>query len=369
MLDEATDSVTDADTDPVDNASPEASQTDAASPVTDSSASVDSATAANPEADATAGSLESGAEATEANAAQQQPPAAQPVKQDDWKRRHDAQAAANIRLSNERKQLEQERLQLQAKLQEFEQKLNGIDINQVRSFQEHQQKSANPVWHPANPNHEQFKQAKATHDYYVRMLQRAETPEQKAWVNQQYEADLSADDQKMIQKFLDHGRQEQMRFQMDPQGYLNERVAKLVDEKINGFQQQTVGSYRQNLEERQRLNETLTKYPELNSPEVLNRAMQMVGGGRDMHDALRDIRMEMLEQRLSGADKTRRSVEERERLLASNASVSRDPAAATNIDIFAEAKKICKQRGIHDPFDARYMRVVDELRAKHNIKG
>jgi hypothetical protein len=366
MPDEATtETASDVDTGSADSVSQETSHTETASPDTASSATDDSATAANPDADGNAGSLETGAEATDTNAAPKQ--TAQPQKTEDWKRRHDGQLQANQRLSGEKKRLEEERQQLQARLQEFEQKLNGIDLQKVRSFQEHQQKAANPIWHPSNPEHARFQEAKRKHDFYVGLTQRS-APEDRAKINEWYNADLSADDQAMIQKFTDHGRQEQMRFQMDPEGYLRERLDKLVDQKLNGFQEKTVGSYRQNLEERQRLGETLQKYPELNKPEVLQRAMQMVGEGRDMHDALRDIRMEFLEQRLSGVDKARRSVEEKERLLQGNNSISRDPAASTHFDLFAEAKKLAIQRGITNPSDARFMRVVDELRKKHNIK-
>lgn len=366
MADVATEITSDADTGSADNASTEASQTDTASPDAASSATVDSAdTAANPGADENAGSLASGAEATEtAQAVDKQ---AQQQKPEDWKRRHDGQFQANQRLSAEKKQLEAQAQQFQRELQELKQQLQGVDLNKVRSWQEHQQKSANPIWHPKHPEHQRFLKAKSKHDFYVGLAQRAPA-EQREWINAQYNADLSAEDQRMIQEHLDTGRQELARLQMDPTGYMQERIDKLVDEKIKAFQQETVGSYRQNLEARNTLQQTLTKYPELNKPDVLQRAMQMVGEGRDMTDALRDIRMEMLERRLSGAETHQRSVEERERLLTNNASISRDQAATQTIDVFAEANKIAKARGITNPFDARYMRVVDELRKKHNIK-
>ena len=346
------------------------SQTETASPEATSSATVDSAhEAANPEADGADGSLASGAETTQPNT---QPPPEVPPQQkpEDWKVRHDGQLRANQRLSQEKKQLEAAHQQMQAKLQELEQKLSGVDLNQVREWREQREKSANPIWNPQHPEHGRFSQVHSTHQYYQRMFQRAQTDEQKQWVREQYETDLSVEDRKLIQQYQDHGRQELQRLQQDPAGYLQQYLDKRVDEKIKSFQEQTVGSYRTNLETKHQLETTLQKYPELNNPEDLQRAMKMVQEGMDMSHALRDIRMEKLEQRLSGAEAKKRSVEEKERLLQGNASISRDPAVKTNIDVYAEAKKLAKERGIslRNPFDSRFMRCIEDVKRQHNIK-
>lgn len=364
---EAPETDTDIDSDSTDTAHADTSS-DAAPSGADSTAVVDSAEAANPTAVGDAGSLASGAEATEQTNEQTQKQPVQAQKPVDWKKSHDGQFQANQRLVAEKKQLLQQFEQTQAEIKQLREQMSGVDVNQVRSFKEHQEKSANPIWHPQNPEHARFQQAKQTHDYYVRMLQRAETPEQKAWINQQYDADVPAEDQKVIQQFLDHGRREMARMQMDPVGYMQERMDKLMDEKIQKFQQSTVGSYREQLQAKDTLGQTLQKYPELNRPEHLQRAMQMVNDGRDMSDALRDIRMELLEKRLSGADIAKKSVEEKERLLSNNASISRDPAVNQNIDVFAEANKIAKARNVKNPWDPRFMRIVDEVRRKYNIK-
>ncbi len=363
---EATETETDIDSSATDTANAD-TQSDAAPSGSDSSAPVDSAQAGNPEAVGDAGSLASGAETTEQTTSAQKPPdkAQKPV---DWKKSHDGQLQANQRLSAEKKQLQQQHEQAMAEMKQLREQLGGIDLNHVRSFKEHQEKAANPIWHPQNPEHARFQEVKALHDFHVRQLQRAQTDEQKAFVNAQYDADLTAEDQQMIQKFLDHGRRENARMQMDPVGYMQERLDKLMDEKIQKFQQTTVGSYRDQVRERTALQSTLQKYPELNRPEILSRAMEMVNEGRDMHDALRDIRMELLEKRLSGSDIAKKSIEERERLLSSNASISRDPAVNTNIDVFAEAKKVAQARGIKNPWDSRFMGIVDELRRKYNLK-
>ena len=363
---EATETDTDIDTGSTDTASAD-TQSDAAPSGADSSAVVDSAEAANPAAIGDAGSLASGAEATE----QQTNTLAAPTqaKPEDWKRRHDGQFQANQRLSQEKKLLQQQFEQVQAEMRQLREQLTGIDPNEVRTWKEHREKSAKPIWHPENPEHQRFLRAKATHDHYVRLAQRAAgDPERVKWINEQYDQDLPGEDQAMIQKFLDHGRQEELRMRMDPQGYLREQVAALIDEKINGFQQSTVGNYREVLQARSTLQETLTKYPELNKPEILRRAHELVGQGRDMTDALRDIRMELLEKRLSSADVAKKSIEEKERLLSSNASISRDPAVNANIDVFEEAEKIAAERKIKNPWDPRFMRIVDEVRRKHNIK-
>lgn len=361
---EATETDTDIDSESTDTANADTSS-DAAPSGSDSSAPVDSANAGNPEAVGDAGSLASGAKTTEQTTPPQKTPdqATKPV---DWKKSHDGQFQANQRLVAEKKRLQQEHEQAQAELRQLREQMNGVDLNHVRTFKEHQAKAANPIWHPQNPEHARFQQVKATHDHYVRLAQRATTDEQKAWVNEQYAADVPPEDQKMIQGFMDHGRQEMARLQMDPVGYMQERLDKLMDEKIQKFQQTTVGTYRDQIKERTALQATLQKYPELN--QHLDRAMQMVSEGRDMHDALRDIRMELLEKRLSGADIAKKSVEERERLLSSNASISRDPAVNQNIDVFAEAKKVAQARGIKNPWDSRFMGIVDELRRKYNLK-
>lgn len=337
-------------------------QSDAASAETDSTATVDSATPAESPADGNAGSLASGEPTDVKN------PPAQTKPQEDWKKRHDGQFQANQRLTLERKQALERAEAFEAELKGLKAKLEGLDLQKVRDFQQHQQATANPVWHPQHPDNAKFQRALDTHNYYVRLAHRA-PPEQREWINQQYEADVSAADRQAIQQFRDHGQQELLRLQQNPEGYLQERVAKMVEQKIQEFQQSTVGNYRANMEARSELSELLQKYPELNAPEHMQRAYHMVAQGIPMPSALREIRMEILDKRLSVADQAKRSVEEKERLLQANSSISRDPAVNANVNIYEEAKKIAEQRKIKNPWDPRFMRILDDLNRKYQIKG
>ncbi len=332
----------------------------------DSTATADSAQSDSPATTDAPGSLASGAEATNTPPTQQPSDQAEPPR--DWKKAHDGQYQANQRLTAERKELQQRESALQTKLKELEEKLTGVDLQQVRQFQQHQQASKNPIWHPSHPEHARFRDALATHNHYVRLASRAPA-EQRDWINAQYDADLSAEDRANIQRFMDHGKQQLISLQQDPEGYVQERVAKLVDEKIREFQQTTVGNYRENLEARTDLGNLLQKYPELNKPEHLERAQQMVQQGIPMASALAEIRMGLLEKRLSGAEQAKRSVETKERLMQANSSISRDPAVNPSVDIYAEAKKIAEQRKIKNPWDPRFMRILDDLNRKYQTKG
>lgn len=349
---------------------PDAASASSSSPEVDSAPAPVAETQANPEG-AGNDSLKTGVE-TQANQdsaqsvfKQQQQKQQQQQAPEDWKKRHDGQFQANLRLSQELKQLKQQFEQAQQQSQQFA----GYDPQKWQQFVQTQRSAGMPIWHPEHAEHSRFQDLLRTADYHERIVARAGTPEEREWALRNYAHDVGPEDRKLLQQFKQSGTQELQKLQMNPVGYLHQQVLPLLQQELQKWQSNTVQSYQQAQQGRGQVEQWIKENQQLATQENLQKAYDLIGKGWSFEAAAAKVERDIYHARLSQAELKERSAEEKHRLLQANASVDRDPAANTKINLFEETKKVAKQRGITNPTDPRLLKITDELRKKHNIKG
>lgn len=353
---------TSADTAVADSPSPDASTGGA-------SAAESSSQEANP---AENGSLADSAEVkNQDDAAKARPEVQQPAVQkegaDDWKKRHDGQFQANQRLSREKKELESRVAEFQQQLQSFQQQFQGVDPRAVQEWKQQQEKASLPVWNPKHPEHEGFRNVLNKYQFFNELYDGQTNPEIREALKTQFYATVSQADRQRIAQFEEHGRQEKLRLQMDPQGYIQNQVKSLVQQEINSFRENTVRSYQETMNAQQELQSLQKQFPEMNTLENLQKIASLVQQGIPTATAFHATRADVLAAQISQARTSKASADEKERLLTGRATISRDPAVTPKVNIWDEAEKIRKSRNIPSG-DARMMKIFDELRRKHNIK-
>lgn len=292
-------------------------------------------------------------------------PAAPAKPVEDWKKRHDGQFQANQRLTQERKQLDERLKALEQQYAPFQK----VPQEELTQFLQAREKANLPVWNPQHQEHEGFRAALTKYELFNEIYDSETDPEVKTRLMQRFHQAVPQAMRQQIAAFQDHGRRERLRMEMDPERYIHDRVEKMVAQKITEFRDNTVGGYQQNLQAQHEVTTLMQKYPDIaNDQAQLQKVSQYFQAGNPMNVAFLMVRNELLEGRVSGADTARKSVEEKERLLTQKASISRDPAMSTKVDLHAEAVKVMRQRSI-PAGDPRYLDIQDELRRKYNIKG
>ncbi len=300
-------------------------------------------------------------------AAKEKPPSAQakPAATENWKERYDGQTRAAQRLLSEKRQMEE---RLKALEQQYE-PYAKVPKDELTKFLEDRSKVNLPAWNPQHQDHEAFRNAFTKYELFNELYDSESDPEVKTRLLQRFHQAVPQQMRQQIAAFQEHGRRERMRQEMDPEGYLQSKLDKMVDEKIAKFRDTTVGNYQENQQATQQVHDLLQKHPDIAaSPEEMKKVYELFSKGTSMPMAFLMVRNASLEQRVSGVDLARKSVEEKERLLTSKASISRDPAVSTKVDLHAETVKIMRQRNI-PAGDKRYLDIQDEVRRKYNSKA
>ncbi len=293
------------------------------------------------------------------------PAKAQSPATEDWRSRHDAQARANSRLSQEKRQMEERLKALEAQYEPYAK----VPKEELTQFLDTRSKANLPAWNPQHQDHEAFRNALTKYELFNELYDSEPDPEVKTRLMQRFHSAVPQQMRQQIAAFQEHGRRERMRMEMDPEGYLNQRLDKMVDQKIAKFRDTTVGSYQENLQAKQEVTDLLSRHPDIaKSPEEMRKVYDLFSKGIPMPMAFLQVRNAQLEQQVTGIDLARKSVEEKERLLTSRASISRDPAVSTKVDLHQETVKIMRQRNI-PAGDSRYLSIQDEVRRKYNSKA
>lgn len=291
--------------------------------------------------------------------------AAQPA--DDWKKRYDGQYQASQRISREKKELEGRLASFQSEMESLKKQYTGVNPQEVQQWRQQQEAQSLPVWNPKHPEHQSFQSAHQKFQFFNDLVNAQSDPAVREAITKQFQASVSPQDRQRINMFIEHGERERVRMQMDPQGYIQSQVQSLVEREISKFRDNTVQSYQESVNARTELAGLQQKYPELATAEHLTKIMELVQQGAPMSAAFHAVRADILEKRISGANVAKASAEEKERLLTQSASISRDPAISSKVDLWAEAEKIRKAKHIPSG-DKRMMTIYDDLRRKHNIK-
>ncbi len=266
----------------------------------------------------------------------------------------------------------QEKQQMAERLKALEQQYEPyakVPQDELKQFLDTRSKANLPAWNPQHQDHEAFRNALTKYELFNELYDSEPDPEVKTRLMQRFHSAVPQQMRQQIAAFQEHGRRERMRMEMDPEGYLNQRLDKMVDQKIAKFRDTTVGSYQENLQAKQEVTDLLSRHPDIaKSPEEMRKVYDLFSKGIPMPMAFLQVRNAQLEQQVTGIDLARKSVEEKERLLTSRASISRDPAVSTKVDLHQETVKIMRQRNI-PAGDSRYLSIQDEVRRKYNSKA
>jgi hypothetical protein len=252
--------------------------------------------------------------------------------------------------------------QLATQLKQYEATYKGVDPSVVRSFQEREataQKEHLPPWHRQSPRNPAFIKALDKIQIYQTQLQKAQSPEQRQAVAQQWEGILTDAELKDYEQWHEHQRQDRLAMSADPASYFEERIAQIIDKRL---QQQTTYSRAEQ--------EVGGWFQEPANQPIIDRfgaqMQEMLQGGVpwqfvQQHVALM-AKLDGVQGRVGEAEKAKTSADERIRLIKSQASVSREPNTTRKVDPLV----VAKERGIQPGTDA-YWDLLTDLKSEGTL--
>lgn len=269
-----------------------------------------------------------------------------------------AQAQPQIPWEKRYSDLRREEQRLRQQLKQFQQTYQGVDPNTVRTFQEREalaQREKLQPWNKQSPKHATFLKTLDKVQLYQAALNKA-APEKRQDVADQWAGLISEQEFNDVRAWQEHQRQEQLAMMADPRAYYAQQVRDIIREEMQQHQtaskaEQEVGGW---------FNDPA------NQPIVQQygpQMQEMLESGApwkfvQQHIALL-AQMDGMQGRVGEAEKVKTAAEERNRLLKSQASVSRDPNTARKID----PMQVAKERGIQ-PGSPDYWDLLTELKSE-----
>ena len=273
----------------------------------------------------------------------------------EWKKRYDGQTRSYQQAKAENDRLKQQYAPYQ-----------GLDPNAIRAWQEHQTRAQQqnlPAWDSRNPNNPRFQQLRASWGRFRDAYQRAPTPEAKEAIKQTIAQTFSPEEQLQIGEWEQHHQEFSARFAADPSGTIGDVVQQAVQAELSRYQQTQAAE--------SEVGQWFEKNAEVvRSPEDQGYMRQLLENGTPFQVAAEAVQMRsqlrQLQSQIGQAQVAQKSAEAKDRLLKSEASVSRDQAVNKQIDIYAEARRIADEKKIPKG-DPRFIQIVDRLRKNHNL--
>lgn len=258
---------------------------------------------------------------------------------------------------------QQELKRVQNQLRGFD----GIDANAIRQWQaqqQHAQRANLPVWNPQHPENSGFKSLQTRWQFANQALTKAQGSPAFDEMRSQLLSQFSPSEQQQMQHWHQHQQAEVARLASDPEAQ-REMYRKEAQAVVRAELQQAQQEQQQRAQAEQHV-DTWFKNPSnkaviANFGQAMAHALQQ---GVPWHIVQRDAENAYLRSQLGTGKQTVAAAEEQRRLAKGNASITRDPATRPMADLFEEAKKLAKERGVR-PGTPQFMPILHEVEARH----
>lgn len=242
------------------------------------------------------------------------------------------------------------------------QQFNGLTAEDIRAWKASQEaatKANLPRWSPQHPERAKFDSLKERYSFARKLIDRAK-PEEREARKAEMTAAFAPEELKSLEDWHTHREDFTQRFAADPDGTIADIVDQRVEQRLQARDEQQ--------QQQQRATGSVNEW--FDDPS--NRGV--VQSQREwMQEALaenipwavvrREAEIRHLRSQLKSGQKSVQSAEEKERLLRSSATVTRDAGSRPVGDLYDRAKKIARERGM-PPGDPRFMDILDQLTAE-----
>jgi hypothetical protein len=270
---------------------------------------------------------------------------------DPWQQRYSETKAAYTRQQLRLKELERS-------AQQYE----GVTADDIRAWKASQEaaKATNlPRWSPQHPDRAKFDGLKERFSFAKKLIDRAK-PEGREALKAELTSAFPPDELKALEEWHAHREDYTQRLAADPEG----TMADMVDQRVSQALEARDAQHQQT----ERATGTVNQwFDDPNNRGVVQSQREW------MQEALaenipwavvrREAEIRHLRSQLKSGQSSVRSAEEKERLLRSSATVTRDAGSRPVGDLYDRAKKIARDRGL-PPGDPRFMDILDQLNAE-----
>lgn len=249
--------------------------------------------------------------------------------------------------------------QMRREMQQYQDEFNGL--KQFRQQQEERAQQLNlKPWmkgHPENPRWKGLEERAKSVGQQLQNPPPGLTPEQDQAYRQSVMSVLSHEEQAQLKEHRNSQHDFQSAFFSDPQGTLAPMLLPIIQEQIQRATEQAQASYQV---ERDFESPELKPLVQEHAAEIQEALNAGVPYDYAKHMVQMFGRLKQMEQQLQGANKDAVMGKEQQRLSKSNATITRDPAAAHSVDPYELAKKEAQRKGIQTD-DPRFFQILDRF--------
>lgn len=224
-------------------------------------------------------------------------------------------------------ELEKQIQELRQKYQPFEQ----VDRNALQEFQKSQGVQA---WDSSSPKHGEFLELRRTAEHYNRLIANAADDATKNWLRERYFDDVGQDGHKLIMDWKKDVQRQEWERQNNPQEFYRKLIQKEARPVIQESLHNVSSSYQEQEKARQQVQGWLKDNQALATPENIQSIMEKMDKGVSFDVASMQVERDYWKTQISQANDAKKSAEEKERLLQSNAAgtIVRSPSGKSRIN-------------------------------------
>lgn len=273
----------------------------------------------------------------------------------DWQTRHKD-------LEREFHRRNQQLKQYQNDLRQFD----GIDAAAIRQWKEqqaHAQRASLPQWDPSHPEKAKFDSLEARWAFGNKFLNAHQKHPAFDEMLQNMQAQFTPQERQLMANWDQHQRAENIRYASNP-ALRREEARKEAQEVFQSEFQRMSQEHVQRQQAEQHVEGWFKNPANKGVIENFGQAMyHQLQQGVPWHIVQRDAENAHLRSQLGTGKQTVAAAEEQRRLAKGNAAITRDPATNEPADLYKEALKLAKKRGIR-PGSAQFMPIVHEVEAR-----
>lgn len=256
----------------------------------------------------------------------------------------------------------QELKRYQSELRQYE----GIDAAAIRQWKEqqaHAQRANLPQWDPSHPEKAKFDSLEARWAFGNKFLNAHQKHPAFDEMLQNMQAQFTPQERQLMANWDQHQKAENIRYASNP-ALRREEARKEAQEVFQSEFQRMSQEHAQRQQAEQHVEGWFKNPANKGVIENFGQAMyHQLQQGVPWHIVQRDAENAHLRSQLGTGKQTVAAAEEQRRLAKGNASITRDPATNEPADLYKEALKLAKKRGIR-PGSAQFMPIVHEVEAR-----
>lgn len=273
----------------------------------------------------------------------------------DWQKRHKD-------LEREFQRRTQQLKQYQNQLRQYE----GIDPGAIRQWQEqqaHAQRASLPQWDPSHPENSKFTALQERWSFGNKFLTAHQQHPAFEDMRNNMLAQFSPQERQQMQSWSQHQQAEIARFASNPaahQEMIRKEAAQVFQGEFQRLQQESQERAQAESHVDGWFKNPANKAVIANYGQAMFQALQQ---GQPWHIVQRDAEIAHYRAQLGKGNQTVAAAEEQRRLAKGNATITRDPATSPKADLYQEAVKLAKERGIQ-PGTPSFMPIIHEVETR-----